>query len=116
MWKSGASVGSTVAGNGVQGSSLSQLSAPGGIVLDKNGYIYIADTGNYRIVRWAPNSTTGVCIVACTLTAGTNVNQLGWPTAVAFDDKGSLYVADSPNNRIQKFQIRYNQSNIITFS
>ncbi|CAF4456196.1 unnamed protein product, partial [Adineta steineri] len=32
-------------------------------------------------------------------------NQLKRPMGLAFDDEGNLYVADSANHRIQKFEI-----------
>jgi sugar lactone lactonase YvrE len=94
-----------VAGNGSSGSSFSQLSLPTALVVDANGYMYILDTNNNRILRWAPNATSGVCIAACTGTSGAQTNQLNFPTGVAFDSNGSMYVSDQNNNRIQKFQI-----------
>ena len=110
MWKYGALSGSTVAGTGTSGPSLTQLDNPSAVVVDTNGYMYIVDTENERILRWPPNSTSGVCIAACTGTSGTSTNKLNWPSALAFDSDGSLYVCDLDNNRIQKFQILDNQS------
>ncbi|CAF2940314.1 unnamed protein product [Rotaria sp. Silwood2] len=104
-WNKGASFGVTVAGTEVSGNSLSQLSYPMGIVVDSNEYMYIVDTGNNRILRWPPNSTSGECIVACTGLSGTEVNMLGMPFAMAFDSYGSLFVSDTINNQVQKFQI-----------
>jgi sugar lactone lactonase YvrE len=110
MWMFGASSGKTVAGDGSSGNSLNQLDSPNAVAADANGYIYIADTGNNRIVRWGPNSTIGICIAACTNTYGTNMNQLNYPTGLAFDSNGSLYIVEYNNNRVQKFQIFKNQS------
>ncbi|UJR10866.1 hypothetical protein I4U23_015053 [Adineta vaga] len=117
MWKYGARNGTTVAGNGISGSSLSRLSTPSGVFVDSSdGYLYIVDTGNDRIVRWGPNATSGVCIAGCTNTSGTNSNQLYFPVDLAFDNEGSLYVCDNGNNRIQKFQILYNPIEITSTS
>ena len=117
MWKYNATSGLTVAGvNGSSGSSLNRLNGPGAVVVDTNGYMYIVDSLNNRIVRWASNSTIGVCIAACTNTAGTNANQLNNPAAVVFDNNGSLYVADQSSHRVQKFQILNKQSNTIRVS
>jgi sugar lactone lactonase YvrE len=104
-WIYGATSGIMVAGNGSSGSSFSQLSLPTALVVDANGYMYILDTNNNRILRWAPNATSGVCIAACTGTSGAQTNQLNFPTGLAFDSNGSMYVSDQNNNRIQKFQI-----------
>jgi sugar lactone lactonase YvrE len=116
MWTYGASFGHTVAGNGSAGSSLTQLNNPDPIIVDINGYMYIGDYGNNRILRWAPNATSGVCIAACTGASGIKANQLNGPSSLAFDSNGSLYICDYLNNRLQKFQILNNQSNIITRS
>jgi hypothetical protein len=115
MWTYGALFGQTVAGNGSAGSSLTQLNYPQTLIVDANGYMYIAEVGNNKILRWAPNATSGVCIAACTGASGTNANQLNYPSGLAFDNNGSLYICDYLNNRVQKFQILNNQSNTITF-
>jgi sugar lactone lactonase YvrE len=116
MWKYGASTGLRVAGDGTAGSSLMQVYYPTAIIVDINGYMYILEDGNVRVVRWAPNSTIGVCIAACTLTTGANPNQIINPYSIAFDRYGSLYVTDSNNNRVQKFEILYNQSKNLKIS
>jgi sugar lactone lactonase YvrE len=95
----------TVAGTGTLGTTLSQLYYPSAVLVDLNGYMYIADSDNYRILRWAPGASAGECIVACTGSFGIASNQLNAPRSIAFDSSGSLYVADYENNRVQKFQI-----------
>ncbi|CAF1284045.1 unnamed protein product [Rotaria sp. Silwood1] len=104
-WDKGASSGVTVAGTGLGGNNLSQLYYPMAIVVDSNEYMYILDSGNNRILRWAPNSDTGECIAACTGNTETGVETLNWPYTLAFDSYGSLFISDSYNNRVQKFQI-----------
>jgi sugar lactone lactonase YvrE len=106
-WFSGASAGILAAGDGSPGSSSTQLNGPIHIIVDVNEYMYISDAGNARIIRWAPNSTFGVCVAACTSTAGTAPTQLNMPHSLAFDSNGSLYVSDWENHRVQKFQILY---------
>jgi sugar lactone lactonase YvrE len=95
----------TVAGNGTLGTTLSQLYHPTAVLVDLNGYMYIADAQNYRILRWTPGANAGQCITACTTSPGVAPNQLNVPTSIAFDSSGSLYVNDELNNRVQKFQI-----------
>ena len=109
-WIYNASSGLTVAGTGMSGSSLTQLQNPNSMVVDRSGRVYVADRNNHRIVRWEPNATAGVCVVACTGVSGKQANQLNGPVFVAFDTNGSMYVSDSGNNRIQKFQVFDNVS------
>ena len=102
-WTYGACAGVTVAGNGTPGSSASQLYLPVSVIVDSNRYIYISDALNNRIQRWAPGASVGECIVGCSGTAGNKSNQLFSPAYLAFDNQGALYVADTGNNRVQKF-------------
>lgn len=110
-WDSGATIGIRVAGSGVAGMGSTQLNYPTQIIVDSNGYMYISELGNARITRWTPNSTFGMCIAACTGIGGVASSQLNVPRSLAFDSHGSLYVSDSGNHRIQKFQILNYQSN-----
>ncbi|CAF3273496.1 unnamed protein product [Rotaria sp. Silwood2] len=91
-WDNGASSGVTVAGTGVSGSTLFQLSFPRGIVVDSNGYMYIVDYGNNRILRWAPSSNSGECLVACTGTSGSGANMLFLPAALTFDSLANVSI------------------------
>ena len=105
MWLPGASNGSTVAGQtGIAGSGLNQLSSPATLILDKNGFMYIVDYGNNRIMQWLLGSTSGV-VMAGTTTHGVLPNQLNGPYTVRIDSTGALIVADSSNNRIQRFPV-----------
>jgi uncharacterized protein (TIGR03437 family) len=83
-----------------------QLSNPQGVAVDSAGNVYIADSGNYR-VRKASNGV--ITTVAGNGTrnpptpgfSGSNglaaSAQLNWPSAVAVDSAGNLYIADSPS-------------------
>jgi sugar lactone lactonase YvrE len=105
MWLTGASNGTTVAGQtGVYGSGLNQLYLPTTLILDQNGYMYIVDYGNSRIMRWVLGSTSGI-LVAGTISRGSLPNQLNDPNSVRVDSTGAVIVADTENNRIQKFPV-----------
>ncbi|CAF4965525.1 unnamed protein product, partial [Rotaria magnacalcarata] len=39
---------------------------------------------------------------------GNESNQLFYPMGLSFDQQRNLYVADSANNRIEKFEIDFN--------
>ncbi|CAF1417678.1 unnamed protein product, partial [Didymodactylos carnosus] len=102
----GASVdsGVSVAGNNGAGSAQNQLKAPNGIFVDCAGNIYIADSQNNRIVRWAKGATSGCTVVGDSSgKAGSSDSLLNRPIDVRLTKSGNMFVLDSGNNRIQKF-------------
>ncbi|MBZ5580784.1 MAG: hypothetical protein LAQ30_01025 [Acidobacteriia bacterium] len=104
----------TLAGNGSAGfggdngkAASAQLNAPGGVAVDKSNNLYIADTGNQRIRKVAPDGT--ISTFAGSGTAGSGGDggpaasaQLNAPAGLAVDASGNLYIADSGNHRIRK--------------
>jgi gliding motility-associated-like protein len=93
-----------VAGAPNQGGNLPDLlSSPTGIYVDSAGNLYVADTENSRIMKWAPGATQGV-VVAGGNGNGSQSNQLNYPLDVVTDCAGNLYVSDMGNNRVQFFQ------------
>ena len=74
--------------------------------VDAQGYIYVADTGNNRIQKLAPDGKFvqqwGAVDSVARPTAGNGAGQFSSPYGLAIDAKGNLYVADSENDRIQK--------------
>ena len=95
-----AGVISTVAGR-------EQLSGPLGVAPDGSGNLYIADAGNHRIHK--VDSAGVITTVAGSGTAGFSGDssaavsaQLNFPSDVAPDGAGNLYIADFGNNRIRK--------------
>ena len=89
----------TVAGNGASGTFL--LHDPMDVVLDGDGYLFIVDTNNHRIIRSGPYGFR--CVVGCMETYGSASNQLTRPESMSFDNQGNIWVADTGNGRIQKF-------------
>jgi hypothetical protein len=93
-------------GDGCAASS-AQLYGPQGLTEDSAGNLYIADTYDQRIRKVTPGGT--ITTVAGTGTAGYNGDniaattaRLNYPTGVAVDGVGNLYIADSNNNRIRQ--------------
>jgi hypothetical protein len=92
----------TIAGNG----ATIILSCPTGIVVDADGYVFITDYYNSRIVGSGPNGFQ--CICACTGIDGSAANQLSMPRHLSFDSYGNIFVVDGYNNRIQLFLLATN--------
>ena len=105
-WKQ---LGITIAGRNGQGNQLDQLSFPSSIYIDDNDQtIYIADSGNARIVKWKANSKTGE-VVAGGNGIGDRINQLNNPAAVINDrEENSLIIADTGNRRVIRRSCRPN--------
>ena len=105
---------STVAGNGIGrysgdgGAAQSALMfAPAAVATGPNGAYYIADTNNQRIRGVVSNGT--ISTVAGTGSAGfagdgaaSPSAQVNFPSGVATDSAGNVYIADTSNQRVRK--------------
>lgn len=81
------------------------FSWPTGIAMDARGNIYVCDSNNNKIRRITPEgsvSTVAGGLVPGFLDGWGLVAGFNFPTGVAADGLGNLYVADSGNNRIRK--------------
>ena len=94
----------TVAGNGAPGAI--SLNCPIGITLDFDGYMFIVDCFNHRIIGSGLNGFR--CIAGCSNQSGAQDSQLSNPRSMAFDTDGNILVADTENDRIQKFMLTSN--------
>jgi len=104
-----AGIVSNFAGSGQPGfadgpDSSAQFFYPTGIAVDAAGTIYVADALNARIRKITP---AGIVSTLAGTTAGfadgaANVAQFRFPTGVALDAAGNIYVADNSNNAIRK--------------
>ena len=104
-WLSGASTGSTVAGQtGVSGNGFDQLQYPQAVIVDSNGNLFISDTSNNRIMRWAVGSNYGLPVAGGS-SSGSLSNLLNAPQGLRFGSGGGLVTADFNNNRVQSFPI-----------
>ncbi len=79
---------------------------PRSAVLDPMGNMYVADTANHRIQFFLNGQTNGTTIAGLTGSIGSTSTKLFNPSKIVLDSQLNLYVADTDNQRIQKF-IRY---------
>lgn len=84
---------------GSEGTGDHQFAYPRGAAVDATGDIYVVDSGNSRVQKFAPDST----LIAKWGTEGSGDGQFLLPAAVAVDGAGNIFVTDSGNDRVQKF-------------
>lgn len=111
LFKPGYLNGTTVAGTGAPGTIA--LHGPIGIIFDADGYLFISDYYNHRIVGSDVHGFR--CIVGCTNTNGSALDQLTYPWSLRFDSFGNLFVVDRGNSRIQKFLLQTNPCGKYTY-
>jgi trimeric autotransporter adhesin len=95
----------SVSGNGQP--AVGDLNAPAGVVADAAGNVYVAEFGGHRVRRIS--RTGAVATFAGNGTAGFGGDggaagsaQLSYPTGLAIDKAGNLYIADTGNNRVRR--------------
>ncbi|CAF1439778.1 unnamed protein product [Rotaria sordida] len=89
-----------------QGSGSDSLNSPEGIYVDNtSGTVYVADYANHRIQKWLKNALNGTTVAGfSTGDQGSDAESLSYPTTIWVDDETQVvYVADSDNNRIQRW-------------
>src|SRR5439155_18649242 len=85
-----------------------KLAGPGGVAVDAAGNLFIVDSGNGRIRR-VDAATQVITTVAGNGTYGfsgdggpATAAELAFPTGIAVDRVGNLFIADPINNRIRE--------------
>ena len=83
---------------GSLGTGTTQLNTPNGIAIDGNGYVYVTDTANNRVMKFTSTGTFSKQWG----TAGTATKQFNAPRGIAVTGT-AVWVADYGNNRVEKF-------------
>ena len=94
--------------------SRTSLSGPEGIAVNPaDGTLYVADSGNNRVLRFprpvgqsgriSPDAVIGQLDFTSSVSAAVNASSLNAPAAVAIGPNGDLFVSDSGNNRVLDF-------------
>jgi DNA-binding beta-propeller fold protein YncE len=97
---------------GSGGTGLSNLKRPSGITVDPvGGRILVADTANSRIVSL--DRATGARLEILPIARGTSPGQIVAPEDVAVDAAGHVWIADTLNHRVERFEADGSYSGIV---
>lgn len=87
-----------------------QLAWPAGLAFDSSGNLFIADNANHRIRKVNPAGIISTVVggnAGYSGDGGFAVNAtLNWPTAVAMDTSGEMFIADTANQVVRKVDAR----------
>jgi len=88
--------------------SVARFNSPNGILVGQDGTIYVADSGNHSIrtmtqaeTNWVVRTIAGSGSPGAADASGTNAS-FHYPTGLAMDSSGNLFVADSTNHTIRQ--------------
>ena len=84
---------------GETGSEPGSFDEPGGLAIDSQGNLYVADIFNHRVQKFDPDGN----FLGQVGGNGEDEGQFNEPWGIAVDLEGNLWVADTFNHRIQKF-------------
>ncbi|CAF1644974.1 unnamed protein product [Rotaria sp. Silwood1] len=87
------------------GTALRELNVPYGMYVEPTtSIIYVADSGNNRILKYFPGSMTGTAVAGNSSGwYGVTADTLSFPWSVVVDSSGTIYVSDTHNHRVQKY-------------
>ncbi len=88
------------AGDGASGDGPGAFDHPEAVAVAPSGDVYVADTGNDRVVGLSP----GGGAIAEWGSKGAANGRFRSPSGVAVDAAGDVYVLDSENNRVEVFE------------
>lgn len=78
------------------------FNSPTRLAVDSSGRLFVADTGNHRIMMCVESDAWSCTPFHGTGRAGSQADRLNAPRGVAVDAAGSVYIADSDNVRLKQ--------------
>lgn len=73
---------------------------PNGVAVDPNGYVYVTDSNNGRLVVFDPSGAQRAVV-----SRGAAQGDLGLPRGTAVDDSGRVYVVDTTAQGVQLYHV-----------
>lgn len=97
-----------VAGTNDTGATgLRRLDDPCGVILDSSRNLIVVSSNDHRIIYWPRNAVRGIVIAGLGVASSASTG-LNAPNGIALDEQnGLLYVADTGNNRIQRYFLNH---------
>ena len=108
--------GITLIGRYGQGSDLNQINQVTSIITPATfpSFLYMSDSKNHRILLWDSQQNATKVVAGQSGISGSDMTHLSNPFGITLDETtNSLYIADTFNNRIQKYDMN-GQNPIIT--
>lgn len=100
--------------SGTAATSQTGLANPESLTFDSNGNLWVADTGNNRVLEFQPPFSNGMAAASVigqasftTNTPSLSQTGLNVPVSIAFDPGGRLWISDHANNRVLAFSLPF---------
>jgi len=102
------------------GSAQSKIRCSGEVGVDSLGNLWLVDTTNSRVLRWAnaANAASGALATAVlgqpdftSNSSGTTATAMAYPEGLFIDSSDRLWVADTGNNRVLRFDAPSTKAN-----
>lgn len=77
---------------------------PRSLLVRPGGEVVICDTWSHRVLCYPEGATTPDVIAGKSNSSGSTAERLCFPSGIAFDGQGQLYVTDTNNHRVQCFR------------
>lgn len=93
------------------GASARSLRGPSAVTVDPVGNVWVADTGNHRVLRFKKGATTADAVLGqpdfstVSPPTTTSARTLYLPSGVAVNGNGDVYVADTGASRVLRFSV-----------
>ncbi len=107
-WVVSTFAGSDIAGFADDIGTAARFDYPTGVAVDSSGNVYVADSYNHRIRKITPAGVASTLAgsTSCYRNGAANTAKFDYPTGVAVDSYGNVYVADENNHRIRKIEYK----------